>query len=384
MNLFKIAKIISRHLSNNTAEEEEMLLKKWILNSEKKQELLNQLKDKENLWHDLKIYKQFDVEKAWSNFENNKLSKKRSILLPVLKIAAIAILLLSVGVTIFFLNDTTPTPQTIVQQRITPGVSAAFLQVDSNNIVKLSDSVSTEIENNQGLIAKVESGQISYADNIEPVQMTVEVPLQSEYQFVLSDGTKVWMNAGSKVNFMHPFKANKRQIQAEGEVYLEVAHDKSRPFIVQLPDKREIEVLGTQFNIKAYPDENNLQIVLVEGSILWKSANGRERLLEPNHLLISDNLNEDIEVKKIDVYPYIAWKEGRFVFEGERLEDIMKSLSRWYGVEVTYQTEVIKNLHFSVDVRRYEQLDSILEMLEITEKINFTINGSQIEVIAHK
>ena len=385
MNLFKLSQIITKHLRSQASDDEESVLKKWVQDDSKKQEFLKGLKDESSLIRDLIEYNRYDVSRAWNRFEgNSKLEvKKRNLLLPLLKVAAVAILFISIGLAVYILTDVSVTNPKL-SHSITPGVSGAILHVDDQDVIELTDSVTTEVKNNKGLIAKVEAGQLSYGDNVDPVQMTVEVPLRSEFQFVLSDGTKVWMNAGSKVNFMHPFNGDKREIYAEGEVFLDVEKDKLRPFLVTLPTSNAIEVLGTQFNIKAYPDENIQQTVLVEGSILWRSNNGKERIIEPGQLLQADNSTNQINVNTVDVYPHIAWKEGYFVYEGETLENIMQSLCRWYGVEVDYQEEVIKDLHFSVDVRRYSDLNEILSMLQITEKVYFEINGSNILVSKHK
>lgn len=385
MNVFKLSEIIIKSLRGTCDEKAQEKLEEWKSLNTTNKTLIDDIKDFDWLYGELNKYNSFDNKKAWKQFmKANHLPKSKLVnLQQLMRIASIILLFLSIGGVLYFANTMLEQPKQLADLNMQPGKSNAILVVE-NHTITLTDTVNTILEDKSELIASIKDGQIHYNNDASSVlEMTVEVPIRSEYQFVLSDGTKVWMNSGSKVTFSHPFNENTRGIKAEGEVYLEVTKDTRRPFIVQLPNNNSIEVLGTQFNVKAYPDENIQRAVLVEGSVLWKSSNGKERLMEPGQLLLADSFDSRIEVKAVDVYPYIAWKEGYFAFDDERLEDIMISLSRWYGVTVTYQDEVIKDLHFSMDVKRYEHLDDILKMLEVTEKIYFTINGSEIIISKH-
>ncbi|MBS2210443.1 DUF4974 domain-containing protein [Carboxylicivirga mesophila] len=385
MDVFKLSALIVKYLRGTRDAQAQAKLEEWKTINSANRNFIEDIRDPNLLGEELKVYNSFDSNKAWDQFViTNKLNRNSSIYMqPLLRVASIIVLLISIGGVLYFLNTMREQPQQLTESSIQPGTSNAVLVVDNHSIA-LSDTVNTVLEDKSELIASISNGQINYNNEVSSLlEMTVKVPIKSEYQFVLSDGTKVWMNAGSTVTFAHPFKGNTRSIKAEGEVYLEVAKDATRPFVVELPNSNSIEVLGTQFNVKAYPDEHLHKTVLVEGSVLWKSNNGTERLMEPGQLLTMNSSDNWIEVKNVDVNQYIAWKEGLFVYEGERLEDIMRSLARWYGVTVTYQDEVIKDLHFSVDVKRYEHLNDILKMLEVTEKIYFTINGSEIIVNKH-
>ncbi|MBR8534281.1 FecR family protein [Carboxylicivirga sediminis] len=385
MDVFKLSALVVKYLRGNCDAQAQAKVEEWKAIKPANRNFIDDIHDSHLLGEKLKLYNSFDSNKAWGQFViTNKLKRNNTIYMqPLLKVASIIVLLISIGGVLYFLNTMREQPQQLTESSIQPGTSNAVLVVDNQSIT-LSDTVNVILEDKSELIASISNGQINYNNEVSSLlEMTVKVPIKSEYQFVLSDGTKVWMNAGSKVTFAHPFKGNTRSIKAEGEVYLEVAKDATRPFVVELPNNNSIEVLGTQFNVKAYPEEHLQKTVLVEGSVLWKSNNGKERLMEPGQLLLASNLDNGIEVKVVDVYPYIAWKNGYFAYENERLEDIMTSLSRWYGVTVTYQDEVIKDLHFSMDVKRYEHLNDILKMLEVTEKIYFTINGSEIIINKH-
>ncbi len=385
MNLFEIPHIIIKSLKGQSTDSENKALVRWLSKANEHQDLLNDLRNEEHVNRDLVHFNKYNTEKAWALFkQNNGLNKKaKRISLPLLRVVAIFVLVFTVGGVIYFINSDLSSRHSTFNTNLEPGEFNAILHVGEQEVA-LNDSVSTKVGRDGELAAKVENGQITYEDGLKTShKMTVVVPNKCEYQFVLSDGTKVWMNAGSKLSFNHPFSSELREIDVEGEIYLEVTKDIDRPFVVKLPGKNSIQVLGTEFNVKAYPSEYHYQAVLVEGSILWKTNSGSERIMEPGQLLLAD-LNNIIEVKDVEVFPYIAWRNGRFVFEGERLEVIMTSLARWYGVKVTYEDEVIKDLHFSIDIRRYDNLNDIIKMLELTGKIYFRINGSEIIISKHK
>jgi len=387
MNLFNIAHIAIKFLKGQTSEKENVWLEEWKKEQAEHEALLRDMENEKILNRDLIQYNKYNADKAWYRFEENKLHARSnsSLLLPLIKIAAVLLLIVSIGGVLYVMM-----PDMIIQHASTnaivePGDRNAILYVADHGEINLSDSANATLQKESKVLARVKQGQIQYGGtSVEPLQMLVEVPLRCEYQFKLSDGTQVWMNAGSKVRFEHPFEGDIRSIYAEGEVFLKVAKDKDKPFIVNLPNDNSIRVLGTEFNIKAYPEEEVHQSVLVEGSVSWRTSKGTERIMEPNQLLSMNNSNNDIKVQSVDVYPYIAWTQGRFVFDGATLNEITLALSRWYGMDFIYQDDSIKELHFTVDVRRYEHLNDILNMLEVTEKVIFKIDGSKILVTKHK
>ncbi len=387
MNLFKLSHILVKHLKGRSTNEDVEMIEKWANSDPKNQSFLTHLNDANALSNELDEYNQFDCKKAWSKFEGQhaQVNKKASFILPLLRIASIIVLFVALGGVIYYINLQFDDHLLAEDTTIEPGGLNAVLHVAGSRAIVLTDTTQAQINEGAELIANVDDGQITYSTHaMEPQQMTIEVPLRSEYQFVLADGTQVMMNAGSKLQFSHPFDSDNRTVSAEGEVYFSVHKDETKPFIVQLPNGNQIQVLGTEFNVNAYPDEINQRVVLAEGSVVWRTQNKMERILEPGQLLSMNVANGEIDVKEVDTYAYLAWKEGRFVYEGEKLGDIMLALSRWYGVSVSYEDEALKNLHFSMDVRRYENLRDILDMLELTEKVRFTINGSDISISMYK
>lgn len=381
--LLKVPKLLIKYLRGTSSNEEVKDLNSWLDKDTRHKTLLNDLQDEEKLSSELNQYNNYDVSKAWNAFELKTQASAHSkhYLLPIIKVAAVIVLMVSLGGVLYF-SVFNSNPTTIASNSlIEAGLNNAIIQIGDNNAIRLTDSLNTVVSTKNTMLAKIENGQIDYASiQGSSVKIELVVPEQCEYNFTLSDGSNIWLNAGSKVSFEHPFKGDYRTINAEGEIFLSVAKDPDHPFIVNLPQQNGIKVLGTEFNVKAYADDDKIETVLVEGSILWQTSNGKERILEPGQLLELTKKSMEISVKDVDVYPHIAWTQGQFVFESERLEDIITSLSRWYGVTVLYEDNDLKDLHFSVDVKRYDNLNEILSMLELTEKVYFKINGSEILV----
>lgn len=378
-----LSKIVAKYLKGEASESEMQELNTWRKASESNELFMQQFEQSDNAFADYQIYKNFEEDKVWSALLDKVQKKKRISLGQVLiRVAAVLVLGLIVSSIFYVLvpNDRSLILATV--ETVSPGQFNAILKIDKQQEIHLSDTTSQELKNSGTYIATIAQGKLAYKlrKNVEPQEMEVVVPNRAEYQFIFADGTKVWMNAGSRVKFKQPFDSETREVYAEGEVFFEVAKDVNRPFIVSLPNDNAIQVLGTEFNVRAYPDDASYQSVLVEGSVLWHTQSGKERLMEPGQLLNYQVNNGEVELSDVDVYPYHAWKEGRFVYDGSELVHIMSDLSRWYGVDVVYNDQAIRKLHFSVDIKRYENLSEILEMLALTEKVQFNIQESTVKV----
>lgn len=382
MNFSELLNTVAKLIQGQTIGEDHKTVKTEEARDEQSKQLLEELDCEDGVIDELWKYNAFDSQKAWQQFlhRNHIISHPRKISFHWIRWAAAVVLFFSVGSLLYWQHARSNTSPLSAMAPVEPGSQTAILHIDDQYSVNLSDSLTTNLEEKAQLLARIDQGQIAYNRTVlKPVQMSVQVPVKAEYHFSLPDGTKVWMNANSRVRFSHPFNKNERNVYAEGEVYFEVSKDADRPFIVELPNNNSIQVLGTQFNINTYNQAKEQKTVLIEGSILWKGNNGEQRLLKPSQLLTVNTLTQQIEVNDIDnIYPHIAWKDKRFVFERASLENIMQSLSLWYGVTFNYEDQEVKDLHFSIDIKRYENLNKILEMLELTNKIHFSFNESEI------
>lgn len=260
-----------------------------------------------------------------------------------------------------------------------PGRNGAVLKLGNGKTILL-DSVSNGVFLSQGN-AKIKklNGQIIFdASKLhsDPVtNNTISTPAGRQFAVVLSDGSKVWLNASSSIRFPTIFVGNQRKVAITGEAYFEVAHNASAPFIVAVNDKAEVVVLGTDFNVNAYDNELVPRATLLDGKIKINCPGGSNVLMPGQQA----SLNKDGSIHisgHVDTEEVIAWKNGMFQFESATLDAIMRQLARWYDVEIEYKGATSK--HFGGTISRNVNLSQVLKMLELTGEVKFMIEGKKI------
>ena len=199
------------------------------------------------------------------------------------------------------------------------------------------------------------------------------VPEGEHVDMTLSDGTRLYVNSGSEVEIPSVFDPEKRKIRMTGEVYLEVAKDKSRPFRVEAGGMK-IEVLGTSFNVNAY---GQLKVTLVEGAVRAEGEAGRWRLAPGQQLAVEGS---GVKVKKVNVADYVAWKEGCYIFKGETLEEIAGTLKRWYGKDVVFLDEQARERLFTGILDKDVGVDVFMKQLAETSGLKFVVSDNQVFV----
>ncbi len=205
------------------------------------------------------------------------------------------------------------------------------------------------------------------------------VPRGGLYLLVLSDGTRVWMNSDSRLKYPVMFSSNKREVILSGEAYFDVVKDKSAPFIVKT-ESGNIEVLGTEFNIKCYSDEDALVTTLVNGKVKFDDGINPSVILKPEEQLIFEKENGQSIVRKVNVNHYISWKDNRLSFQGETLDMIMKTLSRWYNVEVVFEDSTLKALEFSGNLNKFTNIQEFLSLFELGVNVKFEVRNRTVYV----
>jgi transmembrane sensor len=305
-----------------------------------------------------------------------------------LRIAAVLVLILMGTATWLILPRSSKTEQAGNQSAVTnsttdvmPGKTKALLTLANGDKIVL-DSVAFGKLAQQGNTAVLnENGQLIYTAGSQqeshPVYNTLTTARGEVYPLVLSDGSKVWLNAASSIYFPVAFTGKKRIVEITGEAYFEVAKNKTMPFIVRV-NGAEIQVLGTQFNVMAYNDEATVNTTLLEGSVKFEK-NGNSIFLRPgeqSQLNLTGKIRvvNDVNIKKV-----MAWKNGFFDFEGSDFETIANQLSRWYDVEVKYEKKIDEQ--FYAEIPRNTKLSVVLKALELTGKVDFKIEGRNIIVI---
>jgi transmembrane sensor len=260
-----------------------------------------------------------------------------------------------------------------------PGGNKAILILSDGSSIALNDARKGELANDKGVkIDKKANGQISYTSNVasatQPANAfnTVITPRGGQYQLILSDGTKVWLNSASSLKYPVAFIGNKREIQLSGEAYFEVAHNRHKPFRV-ISNGQVVEVLGTHFNVNAYTDEPAVKTTLLEGSVKVQS-NGVSKTIKPNEqvMLKGGSMN----IAKADVTEAVAWKNGFFYFKDDDLKSVLRQLARWYNVDIKYEGEIPQR-EFSGEISKNIDASKLFAILSF-EKITYQVENKTI------
>ena len=209
-----------------------------------------------------------------------------------------------------------------------------------------------------------------------PIYNTLQVPRGGEYNLKLADGTNVWMFAESEIRFPTRFEGNKREVYLSGEAYFEVHHDPVHPFYVKTKSL-DVKVLGTSFNVKAYNNMDVVETSLVEGVVSVK-----DNVLRPNMQAVFHKNTGDFSYRKINGESYRLRKERVFVFDEERLDDILQEMARWYDFEIFYQNPEMADKRFGFKLEKYEHVDTLLDILELTGEVRFTMKGKTLTVMS--
>jgi transmembrane sensor len=306
---------------------------------------------------------------------------------PTLAIAASILFFLSSG--IFFLmfhgqqQHLALNKPLKVKSDVAPGGNKAILTLSNGNTIVLTGAKNGTLANQGNMaINKTADGLISYAADTKEssaltslVYNTASTPRGGQYQFVLADGTKVWLNSASSIKYPVQFIGNERKVELTGEAYFEVAHDAKKPFRV-VSNGQTVEVLGTHFNVNAYSDEGEVKTTLLEGSVKVSTQN-INTIIKPGEQAQFDN--GKINVKDVDVDEVVAWKNGFFYFEDNNIQEVMRQLSRWYDVDIKYESN-LPSRQFSGEISRNVNASQILDILSF-KKIHYKIEGKTIIVM---
>lgn len=263
---------------------------------------------------------------------------------------------------------------------IQPGRNRASLHLADGTYIDLDSIRSGDTVMQSGItLSKAENGELIYDATRKRSELgpdtynTLSTPRGGQYQIILPDGTKVWLNAVSSLRFPVSFAADKRKVELSGEAYFEVSRNKNAPFVVSM-DNAEVEVLGTSFNISAYP-ENAVTTTLISGSVKVRGEND-SRVMVPGQQAVVDG---SISINKVDTELAVAWKNGWMAFSNEEIRAIMEEASRWYDVDVVYRGSSIAGRRFTGDIHRSSSLSEFLKVLELSG-IHAKIEGRQLVI----
>lgn len=383
----KITKIIAKVILGRLSEQEKKELHAWLEENDNNKKLFAKIKNSENFKRWVRI-QESNHQIAWE-FINNTINKKerRVIIHKTIGIAASIIFPLLIIVGIYFLNSKKSYEQAeTIQQvdEIIPGTSKAILVLNDGSSLVLDNMNQSEIRETDGTIIQKAESKLDYTTKKGEIKAehallnTIRIPRGAEYNLVLSDSTRVFMNAMSELRFPVRFSGEVREVELTGEAYFEVSPS-DKPFIVKTRQVN-IEVMGTSFNINAYENTQKIITTLVEGKVkvVDTGKSGSGYVLQPEEQAVINLGDGMVKIEKVDVTLFTSWKDGEFIFYDSPLSDIMTILSRWYSVDVFYKNPVIKDLRFSGSLDRYGNIDQILDIIEATNKVKLEVDGSNI------
>ncbi|MGZ2371354.1 FecR family protein [Ancylomarina sp. YFZ004] len=382
----RISQLIAKEVNFGLDEIEKQKLDFWINESEENRQVYDRIRKQEGFLNWDEDFHQVNVEEGWKRFDE-AVNPKRIVFAfqTILRYAAVILVPLFLsGVGYYLYNDliSLPEQEQFAQLQVQKPKAQLILangkkvNLDNKKVSALKEKDGTRIEKGEGNLtyqAGGEKGKLLYN--------TVEIPSGSEYKLVLADGTKVHLNAMSSLKFPVQFSEEIREVELFGEAYFEVTKDAKHPFVVNVSGTR-VEVLGTSFNVKAYEGNEEVVTTLVEGSVkVQSSAYEAESLfLEPGQQAIVNEKTGSIDMREVDVTLFTSWREGVFLFKNQRMEDIMIELARWYDLKVFYNNPSAKEHRFGGHFNRSSEISSIMEMFELTNKVNAEINGETIVI----
>lgn len=360
-------------------------------NDSRFQRWLNEDGENEKLYRSLKEGGEndglFDKDKVF-NIISSKLSlhteRKNSLISKKwfeYAVSSVAVIALGIIALTYFTFQENTTPEKIVEKNIfDPGSKKAYLLSMEGEMTDLSESFEVKKEdgtvisnNSQGVISFQKTTPIKKA--IE--RQTIYVPKAGEYELVLSDGSRVFLNSESQLTFPSYFEGDTRHVELSGEAYFEVKKD-GKPFIVQTPNLA-IEVLGTSFNVNAYQTNPYINATLVEGSIRIQLPEKQESfLLKPEHNFRLDKLSDEISVQQVNTDVYTAWVNGEFVFRNQPLTEIFAQLERWYNFTIIYESTDIGKMRFTGSAEKARPLNYLLSQIQAVTDIQYRPEGDKI------
>ncbi len=380
-----IIQLIQLYLVGDLSGEEKVKLEEWVSQDPLREKLFKEICNEKSVASDFGIYEKVNKDSAWEKviLKGNIKQKNNARRLGWYKFVAAVMIPLMVVAAGYFIRETKRSAEQKGTElaNIEPGKSKAILRLADNRVIEITREQETRFDVAEGIAATNNLSGMVYPEQVATGKAeynVLEVPRGGEYTVTLSDGTVVYLNSGSELRYPVAFGAERRDVFLSGEGYFEVAKDAERPFFVNV-DKLKIRVYGTSFNVNAY-NIANVETVLIEGKI-GIQGNNAEYTVKPGQLALYNREEGTMEIRDVDVRPYVAWKEHEFMFDDESLEEIMNTLSLWYDVDVFFQTASLKPLHFTGHLGRYEEVSHILDAISGVTQVKFSVKGRTIIVM---
>ncbi len=393
-----IVVLLSKHINDDLSPNERLLLDEWANRSAANRKLLNDIDDHDALKQELK-----DFDRLWNwfgksmsaKFENTLPGKLVEMQQPKKQAwfkwiaAACFLLIISASYFIFFNKQNVNSEITPIAKTndVPPGTYKAKLTLDNGATIILDNAKSGELTKQGSTVVLNQEGQLVYSSskNIassETLYNTLTTGRGETYPATLSDGSKVWLNNETSIRYPVAFTGSERRIELNGgEAYFEVVHNSAKPFKV-IVNGTEVEVLGTQFAISAFPNEQNTKTSLLTGKVKVTANDASSKILVPGNQANVDRSGSISIVKDADVQGSIAWVRGYFHFEEADMSAVLRQLARWYNIEVVNEAG-ISSAKIHGDVERNIPLSKVLANLEKMGNVKFKIQDRKVIVLNH-
>lgn len=378
-----ISYLIVKALNGELEGTEEQKLKEWLDESEENKVLYLRVQMRKNRDQRLEVIRKLNKREAWKRIDHGTREHKYFIFKWIYRGIAVAIpmiLLFSL-----YYNKLDRIDRELVKQEqreIHPGEMKAELILANGQCLVLDARKENSIESElEGVRILKENRGIRY--ECEDLEREIpfhelRVPRGGEYSITLEDGTEVYFNSETKFRYPVKFGERERKVFLEGEAYFKVKREENRPFSVEMGGNC-IEVLGTEFNVRYYPEENKQITTLVSGKVKFISEGNKSLVLSPGEQAVLTH-EGILSCTSVDVTLYTAWKDGNFVFRKQRLEEVLKTLARWYDVDVFYEDVSRKDVEFTGNIERFERFEEIIDLLRMTGDTDFEVKGKNIFV----
>lgn len=382
----RIASLIALELSGAIRSDEKEELDRWMENEEVCPGIYQRIAEQLSELPTKPYASGKQVEEGWRNLYPKLVRKKKQgNMRQFFRYAAVVVL--GVGLAFFmersFFHPSPDKARQEVLPAIKPGISKAILTLSSGEKLFLDHNHSFDFRADGITIERQPQGLVYWADDTlapEGLLNTITVPRGGEFNIKLSDGTTVWLNSESEITYPVYFSGDSRRVTIRGEAFFEVAHQDALPFIVKTAGDYFVHVKGTSFNVSAYEDNPHIVTTLLTGKVEIEKEGKMLGTLAPNQQAAFCTKEGTTIIRQVDAYAISAWREGKFNFENQRLEEIMKAISRWYDIQVTYQDEQIKHICFTGNLERYDDFSTSLKMLEKVTRIQFKIENKNVTI----
>ena len=374
----KISDILSKELDVGS----QHVLDSWLAQNEQNKALFNKICSDNTIREKIYNYKNSDAEQAFNDFlKARKQRSNRRIYYRFLSGAAVIAICFGFWALIRIQEQETQNLQVTETEQQLSDMPA------NKPVLTLGDGTRMNVWGDNLYFKETEKGQkIMLGDSLLSQKEdsitadsynTLDVPLRCDFNFTMSDGTRVWINAASTLKYPAKFAADSRTVYASGEISLEVAKDAGRPFYVVV-DGITVKVLGTSFNIRAYADENDTKVTLLEGKIAAQ-INDKEYTLTPGKQLKRDKTFGETSVRTVDPAEIVSWTRGYYIFKKARLQEVVNTLKNWYGVNIMLSSGASDIIYTGV-VNKEEKLEVFLRRLEEVSNVKCSCNGKFVTI----